>query len=464
MGNFDEYLNHLKELALRNKNLDAALKELLSKYESMDTDTQYQALIKEFGLDDSMRKNQADVVRFKMASMIYVSVLGFEKLSKVPDAQSQIDDLDEMYILISDIAAKYNLCKIPTIGDNMLLAGGVLKPSKTSPIDAVCAACEIMYEVGKLKETSDSIWDLSIGIHTGPALGRFAGKRQIPYTLSGNNALIASRLGSAAEAGHTIISMMTYELVKEFFDMQKIGIMPVKYNGVMDTYLLNGIEKSLKVGDSPIELGPKFKLIYRRMQFLDIQEEVLDMLETKLPKNLYYHNVKHTIDVTTEVELIGWAEGLSEEDVQLLKVAGLFHDTGHIMKYSGHEECSCEIAADMLPKFNYTPEEIEKIRRIIMATKLPHVPADKLEAVIQDSDLDYLGRSDFIPVSNLLYQELKERNMIGTIDEWNKMQLAFIGKHQYFTQTATSLREVNKQNQIERIEQLLNKSESEAAD
>ena len=92
------------------------------------------------------------------------------------------------------------------------------------------------------------------------------------------------------------------------------------------------------------------------------------------------------------------------------------------------------------------------------------MPADKLEAVIQDSDLDYLGRSDFIPVSNLLYQELKERNMIGTIDEWNKMQLAFIGKHQYFTQTATSLREVNKQNQIERIEQLLNKSESEAAD
>ena len=30
---------------------------------------------------------------------------------------------------------------------------------------------------------------------------------------------------------------------------------------------------------------------------MDIQEELLDYLEQKLPRNLYYHNIKHTIDV-----------------------------------------------------------------------------------------------------------------------------------------------------------------------
>ncbi len=82
-----------------------------------------------------------------------------------------------------------------------------------------------------------------------------------------------------------------------------------------------------------------------------------------------------------------------------------------------------------------------------------------MEQVICDSDLDYLGRGDFIPVSNTLYQELKERNMIGTIDEWNQMQLNFIRKHQYHTETARNLREVNKQSQIERLESLLQYSE-----
>ena len=36
---------------------------------------------------------------------------------------------------------------------------------------------------------------------------------------------------------------------------------------------------------------------------------ILDKLEKELPDYVFYHNVKHTVDVVTEVELIGWAEG-----------------------------------------------------------------------------------------------------------------------------------------------------------
>lgn len=464
MENFDEYLEHLKELGKRNRQLSGPLQELLSKYEDFNIhNVQYQNLLKEFGLEDeSMHKKAADVKRFKMASLIYVSVHGFEELSGCTNARDQIDRLDEIYILISDIAAKYNLCKIPTIGDNMLLAGGVLSENKTSSVDAVCAASEIQYECQKLKEKYNFVWSLAIGVHTGPAIGKFIGKRQIPYTLSGNNVLITARLGLSAKPGQIIISMMTYELVKEFFDMEKIGIIPVKYNGVMGTYMFKGIENSLLAeSGNPLEWSKSFRLQYSRIQFMDIQEYVLDLLEEKLPKNLYYHNIKHTIDVTTEVELIGWAEGLSEEDIMTLKVAGLFHDTGHIVQYKGHEAVSCKIAEDVLPSYGYQQDQIDKIKRVIMATQLPHTPVDVLEAVIQDSDLDYLGRSDFMPVSNMLFKELKERNMIGTLDQWNQMQLKFIGEHQYYTKTARSLREVNKQSQIEHIQQMLDSSNCE---
>jgi hypothetical protein len=72
-----------------------------------------------------------------------------------------------------------------------------------------------------------------------------------------------------------------------------------------------------------------------------------------------------------------------------------------------------------------------------------------------DADLDYLGRSDFIPVSNTLYKEMKEQNKIGSLNEWNKLQVKFLTNHQFFTKTALSLREVNKQMQIERIKKLI---------
>ena len=82
-------------------------------------------------------------------------------------------------------------------------------------------------------------------------------------------------------------------------------------------------------------------------------------------------------------------------------------------------------------------------------------PTNLLESIICDSDLDYLGRSDFIPVSNTLYEELKAQNKMKSLNDWNKLQVKFISGHQYFTKTARSLREVNKQLQIERIQSLI---------
>ncbi len=455
-------IEQLNNLGKRSEVLGDKLRQLVSSYENLSTSQeQYQALLREFGLEDEVRKSQKDVKRYKMVTLLYIVVYGFSELAQRQDASAQMDKLDEIFLTIQDIASKYHLVKIPSIGDNMLLAGGIDKINKTNPIDATLAANEIMEMMQTIKRKDSScIWELGMGLHTGPVIGRFVPNKRTPYTLSGNNVLTATRLGFAAFRGHISMSPMTYELTKEFFDLRRCGKIPVKYSGVMDMFNLEGITEDFLNEDDPSKpYNEEFELNYQRLQFMDIQEHVLDMLEEKLPKNLYYHNVKHTIDVTTEVELIGWAEGVPEKQILLLKVAGLFHDSGHIVKYKGHEEESCNFAQEILPQYNYSQEQIDEIKRIIMATQLPHTPSDILEAIIQDSDLDYLGRGDFIPVSNMLYKELLERNAANDIDKWNEMQIKFISGHQYYTKTATSLREVNKQEQIERLKAQLGKGE-----
>ena len=47
---------------------------------------------------------------------------------------------------------------------------------------------------------------------------------------------------------------------------------------------------------------------------------------------------------------------------------------------------------------------------------------------------------------------MKAQNKIAKLNDWNKLQVKFISGHQYFTATARSLREINKQLQIERIQ------------
>lgn len=462
MEGIENYISRITKLANRNKELNDQLQGWMGWYEDIQRQNEkYHNLLSQYSDEDiesQLKKTRTrKVKRFKMVSVLYATIEGFRNINGHPKAQELVDALDELYLQFDDIAKKNGVLKIKTIGDTFLLAGGILEENRTNPIDVVNTAIEMQQAVSSciIDGNEEPFWKISIGIHTGPVLGTPTGKKSMPYTLTGESVNIASRMGMACYPGKTNISNMTFELVKEFFSLKQSGGIPAKYKGLLDMFEVEGILPELSENKGGLIPNKNFITKYNLIQFMDLQEEVLDLMEQKLPSNLYYHNIKHTIDVITEVELIGWAEGLNEEEILLLKLAALFHDSGHTRDYKEHELHGTHIAREMLSNYNYSDDQIQTICRLIMSTQFPPEPKDLMEQVICDSDLDYLGRSDFIPVSNTLYDELKERDMIGTQEEWNQLQVKFIRKHQYFTRTARNLREVNKQIQIERLEKLM---------
>ncbi|MFW5754567.1 MAG: adenylate/guanylate cyclase domain-containing protein, partial [Marinilabiliaceae bacterium] len=395
-----------------------------------------------------------------------ISISGFEQLPQIKEKSGHIDVLDEIYIAINKTAEEFNMAKVKSFGDNMIYAAGLGNENRTNPIDITIAAGKMQQAVAEInrQQSGPQIWKLKAGIHTGPVLAFKKNAQHNPYSLSGENINVACRLGEACQPGHINMSEMTRELVKEFFDLSPMGTMPVKYQGELNMFRVNALKDEIhKEGEAPFQGNKVFRVRYGEIQFMDIEQTILDLLEKNLPSNLYYHNVKHTVDVVTEVELIGWAEGLDPDQILLLKIAALFHDAGHIVDYKHHEHQGTLLARQILPRYNINDDRIETICRLIMATQFPPNPQDKMEEIICDSDLDYLGRTDFIPVSNTLFRELKERQMIDSWHEWNQMQLNFIKKHQYFTETARNLREVNKQQQIERLQNLLQEEEEKVS-
>jgi class 3 adenylate cyclase len=454
------YINRISKLVDRNKALDREMSKIVDRYNfiQQQNDT-YQRLLSNFSFDEEGKKvsRSEKIKRFKRASLLYASIEGFHKLNSAKNADYLMDKLDELEFRMNDIAQKYNIVKIKTVGDIFIFGGGILEENRTNPIDVILAAFE-MQEVAKEVnggEGGTAFWELSIGIHTGPVLAEPTGRKSAPYRLAGDSVNFTCRLGKAGVGGKINISAMTYELVKEFFACEFSCKMPVKYKGTMGSYYVNGLLPELEDKENLGHKNKAFDIKYSLIQFLDIQEVVLDVLEQNLPEHLYYHNVKHTIDVVTEVELIGWAEGVSEEEILILKLAALFHDAGHVISYENHELHGSILARKMLAKYDYPEDILSNICGLIMATQFPPEPQNILEKIICDSDLDYLGRTDFIPVSNMLYEELKIREMVESFNEWNLKQLEFIKKHQYYTHTAQNLREVNKNKQIERLERLL---------
>ncbi len=458
-----EFVKRIAQLAKANKELDLKIKELQKKIEKLQHENEKQKTLLESLSPEQVRKGKQVVqkvqtLRFDMATVLFADIHGFSKLSGKTDSQAVIDKLDEIFFEFDAIAKKYKLEKIKTIGDTFMVAGGIPIKNSTNPIDVVMAALEMKRHLEMVQKEDDCtegpLWEMKMGIHTGPVIANVVGKRKVSYEIKGDTVNTASRIESAAEPGHILISVMTFELVKEFFVCEYYGKMPVKYKGDLDMYILKGLKPEFTEEDG-FTPNRNFFVKFGLIRFNDLQEVILDKLEKELPKYLYYHNVKHTVDVVTEVELIGWAEGINDEEMLLLKTAALFHDVGHTIEYDNHEYHGTVIAREMLPKYGYSEDQIDRICEIIMATKLPPDPKNLLEEIICDADLDYLGRTDFIPVSNTLYKELHEQNKIGSLNQWNKLQVKFISGHQYFTKTARSLREVNKQKQIERISKLI---------
>ncbi len=463
-SNSDELVKRIAKLAKQNQELDDHIKKLEKLNEKLLRDNEKLKALHEKGSAEGVKEiaegeKKEKSLKFNMATVLFSDIHGFSKLVEGMDSSAVMDELDEILYEFDAIVARFKIEKIHTIGDTYMCAGGIPVKNITNPIDVVMAAMEMRnflekYEINK-RGKDNRIWELKIGIHTGPVTASVTGKKKVSYDIKGDTVNTASRVEAVSENGMIIISVMTYELVKEFFDCEYFGKLPVKYKGDLQMYRVKGLKPEFSTDGNGIMPNEAFMIKFGLIQFTDIQELILDKLERELPSYLFYHNVKHTVDVVTEVELIGWAEGCSDEEILILKTAGLFHDVGHTVTYDGHEFQGTLIAREMLPRYNYTPEQIERICSIIMSTKLPPMPTNLLEDIICDSDLDYLGRSDFIPVSNTLFEELKAQNKMGSLNDWNKIQVKFISGHQYFTKTARSLREVNKQLQIDRIQSLI---------
>lgn len=188
--------------------------------------------------------------------------------------------------------------------------------------------------------------------------------------------------------------------------------------------------------------------------FQAIHASIVQRLSAGLDPRLTYHNLAHTLDVLDQSLRISLAENITEpRQLLLIRLAALFHDTGFLYTYSGHEAKSCEIMRETLKGSTVTEEELQQISGMIMATKIPQSPNNLMEQIICDADLDYLGREDFPPISNNLKKEFLEFGVIKEEAAWDPLQINFFEKHQYFTRSSNETRAPKKMDYLVQLKE-----------
>ena len=163
------------------------------------------------------------------------------------------------------------------------------------------------------------------------------------------------------------------------------------------------------------------------MRFEEVRFFLLTKLQNELPANLSYHNVQHTRDVMAASEELASLENILGEELLILKTAALFHDSGYLTAYEGHEDNSCKLAKSILPDFGYTSENIGEVCLLIKATQLPQLPLNKSARILCDADLYYLGTADYKENAENLYQEMQGQETDQKQDRMDRKADTFFG-------------------------------------
>jgi len=440
----------------------------LLQIEKDKTEKLLRNVIPESTAEELKKSGKARARGYKTVSVLFTDFVGFTKISDRMKPAELVKKLDVYFTKFDEIIVNNNLEKIKTIGDAYMCAGGVPVRNNTNPIDTCLAALQIQAYI--LNRKNDAIanggdyWELRLGINTGEVTAGVIGSERLAFDIWGTTVNQAQRMEMLGEPGKVTITGATFSFIEPYFECTFKGKAQTKSSGMIEMYVVDRIKPELSINGEGLYPNDRFNQIvnlhlYSSINYYKAERYINKTLEQRLSEKLYYHSIGHTKDVVNAVERLALLENVTDEGLFLLKSAASYHDAGFVEKYEHNEEIGARMADEVLPNFGYTEKHIAQIKELIYVTEIPHQPKNKLEEIICDADLDYLGRDDFHEIADRLRRELKEHGKIESDRQWDEIQVKFLTAHKYFTKTAQETRNSKKAENLKDIEERLKRNE-----
>jgi len=197
-----------------------------------------------------LKEDQRASARFyNSATILFADFVGFTKLAENMAPKELIEQLDGFFSALDEIAERHGLEMLKTIGDAYMCAGGIPEVSRTHTVDSCLAALEMQHLIARMNRDRAKfrlpLWDLRVGLHTGPVIAGVVGRRKYIYDVWGDAVNVASRMESAGAVGKINISEQVYQRTKELFEFEPRGSVEAKNKGPLEMYFLLRIKAAL---------------------------------------------------------------------------------------------------------------------------------------------------------------------------------------------------------------------------
>jgi adenylate cyclase len=178
--------------------------------------------------------------QFSSASILFADVVDFTPLAERLPPAEVVGLLDQMFSHFDELAERYELEKIKTIGDCYMVAAGVPSPRPDHARALALMALDMQASMRSVDEVGHLGLELRVGINSGPVVAGVIGRKRFLYDLWGDAVNTASRMESHGVSGRIQITGATKELLEDEFVCEPRGTIAVKGKGEIEVWYLVG--------------------------------------------------------------------------------------------------------------------------------------------------------------------------------------------------------------------------------
>ncbi|NET27899.1 adenylate/guanylate cyclase domain-containing protein [Okeania sp. SIO1I7] len=177
---------------------------------------------------------------FSQVTVLFADLVGFTKISANLSPAELVELLNRIFSAFDELAEKYGLEKIKTIGDAYMIVGGLPVPKEDHAEAIADMALDMLTQIQEISIKEGKSLQIRIGINTGAVEAGVIGTKKFAYDLWGDTVNTAHRMESHGIPGVIQVAQATYDCLADKYRFEDRGIIDIKGKGNMRTYILLG--------------------------------------------------------------------------------------------------------------------------------------------------------------------------------------------------------------------------------
>jgi adenylate cyclase len=188
---------------------------------------------------ERLKRGEREVVQsVDSATVLFADLANFTAFAAESDPREVLLTLNTIFSAFDALLERSPAEKIKTIGDEYMVAHGVISPEPDHALVVARVALEMLDELARLSGSLPVPMSMRIGIHSGPLVAGVIGTRKLAFDLWGDTVNTAHRIQSTGELNQVVVSETTQRLLGRAFRTQSRGPTPLRGRSALETFVI----------------------------------------------------------------------------------------------------------------------------------------------------------------------------------------------------------------------------------